>query len=192
MRLALELEAQQDDDRRATLELMDWVRIVGAAALLVVGVLLLLVLTFVLAPEARPEELGVGVVKAVKVKPEAPKAKAGSERAWLWGGLGALAGAKAADAWRTRQLQDRGGIELNPIYGRHPSVGRQVGVNVAFMAIEGGGYWLTQRNHHAWVRWTGRVMLGYSIANHAKLAGCNASLPAQGNQRCSSLPGMAW
>lgn len=67
MRLAYELEDQQASEREATLEMMDWIRIAGAGALLLGAIIILLVLTFVLAPEARGDD---GVV------PDAPRAKA--------------------------------------------------------------------------------------------------------------------
>lgn len=38
-----------------------------------------------------------------------------------------LAASKTADAIATRQLLDRGGVELNPVFGRHPSPAKHVG-----------------------------------------------------------------
>ena len=87
-----------------------------------------------------------------------------------------LGAAKTADAISTRQLLNRGGGEGNPIFGLNPSSGKQAGINAGFFIAQSTLFYLTEHNHNAWVRWTGRVWLGATIANHAQLAVCNARL----------------
>ena len=44
-------------------------------------------------------------------------------------GVSLLAASKTADATTTRQLLDRGGLENNPLFGRHRSSAKQAGIN---------------------------------------------------------------
>jgi hypothetical protein len=112
---------------------------------------------------------------------EAPKAKPviashKFDKRVFFTGIGLLAAAKTADAVTTRQVLDRGGYELNPVYGRHPSPARQAGINAAFFIGQSALFYLTERNRHAWVRWTGRVWFGAVIVNHTQLAVCNSGI----------------
>jgi len=104
--------------------------------------------------------------------PDTPK----PNRTIFMAGVSLLAASKTADAISTRQLLDRGGWENNPIFGRHPSPAKQAGINLAFFAGESALFYLTERNHHAWVRWTGRAFLAHAITEHSHAAACNAGI----------------
>lgn len=52
--------------------------------------------------------------------PDAPKPKPHSQKVF-WIGTALLAASQTADAITTRQIQDRGGWENNPLLGRRPS-----------------------------------------------------------------------
>src|SRR6266478_497678 len=110
----------------------------------------------------------------------------------FFAGIGLLAAAKTADAITTRQLLDRGGWENNPQIGRHPSSIRLAGHAAAMFAAQSAVFYLTERNHHAWVRWTCRVWLGSTITNHAQLAACNAGIDVHGalTQCRNIIPGL--
>ena len=114
-----------------------------------------------------------------------------NRRVFLTGAI-SLAAAKAADAITTRQLLNNGGVELNSIYGRHPSVGRQVGVNLGFYAAQTTAFYFTERSRSRWVRWAGRTWLTGVVVNHAQLAACNARIDPRGTEKCSSFPGSVW
>ena len=104
-------------------------------------------------------------------------------------GISLLAAAKTADAITTRQLLDRGGWENDPVFGRHPSPTKQAGINLAFFAGESAVFYLTEHNRHAWIRWTGRAILAYSIVEHSQAAACNAGINTHvpGVQNCGPL-----
>ena len=87
-----------------------------------------------------------------------------------------LAAAKSADAITTRQLLDRGGWENNPVFGRHPSPGKQAGINAGIFAAQSAALYFTERSRHSWIRWTGRAFLAHAIEEHARLAACNAGI----------------
>lgn len=95
-------------------------------------------------------------------------------------GISLLAAAKTADAITTRQVLDRGGWETNPIFGRHPSIARQVGINAGSFAVQSVAFYFTERNHHRWIRTAGRVWFGVLVVNHAKIAACNSGLNVNG------------
>lgn len=69
----------------------------------------------------------------------------------FWVVMGALAAAKTTDAITTeRFLCTKNSYETNPIFGRHPSVGRFAGINAAYFSGEVGlAYGLKRfgRNH---------------------------------------------
>jgi len=114
--------------------------------------------------------------KQEKPLPDAPKPKQQFSRTVYVPGVSLLAAAKTADAITTRQLLDRGGLELNPVFGRSPSPAKQAGINLAFFAGESALFYFTERNHHAWVRWTGRAFLAHSVVEHSYAATCNAGI----------------
>jgi len=105
-------------------------------------------------------------------KPDAPKP---NKKIFVIG-VSLLAASKTADAITTRQLLDRGGWENDPVFGRHPSPVKQAGLNLAFFAGESALFYFTERNHHAWVRWTGRAFLAHSVVEHSYAAACNAGI----------------
>ena len=43
-------------------------------------------------------------------------------------------------------------------------------------AAQSFAFYLTERNRHAWVRWTGHALLATATEEHARLAACNAGL----------------
>jgi hypothetical protein len=122
-----------------------------------------------------------------KPLPDAPKPK--TTRASIFvAGVSLLAAAKTADAITTRQLLDRGGQELNPIFGKHPSPAKQAGINAGIFAAQSFAFYLTERNRHAWVRWTGRALLAHVVIDHSQAAACNAGIDTHGPARnCGPL-----
>ena len=122
-----------------------------------------------------------------KPLPDAPK----PNKKVFVAGVSLLAAAKAADAITTRQLLDRGGWENNPAFGRHPSPAKQAGINAGIFAAQSFAFYLTERNRHAWVRWTGRALLATATEEHARLAACNAGLNTHSPvvQSCNPFPG---
>jgi len=102
-----------------------------------------------------------------------------------------LAAAKTADAITTRRALNLGGWENNPVFGRYPSPAKQAGINLAFFAGESAVFYLTEHNHHSWVRWAGRAFLAHSVIEHVHAAACNAGLSptARVTQSCGRLIG---
>jgi hypothetical protein len=97
-----------------------------------------------------------------------------------------LAAAETADAISTRRVLDAGGHENNSLLlGRHPSPAKQAAVTAGLFAVQVVIFRLTERNRHAWVRWTGRAVLGGEIVVHAQLATCNARIGPR--ERCPAL-----
>jgi len=129
--------------------------------------------------------LAIPLHAQTKPLPDAPKP---NRKAFL-AGVSLLAASKTADAITTRQLLDRGGRENDPVFGRHPSPAKQAGINLAFFAGESALFYLTEHNHHAWVRWTGRAFLAHSILEHSYAAACNAGVNTQAPsaQNCRPL-----
>ena len=121
-----------------------------------------------------------------KPLPDAPK----PNKKILVVGVSLLAASNVADAITTRQLQDRGGVELNPIFGPHPSPAKQAGINLGVFVAQAGLFYLTEHNRHAWVRWTGRALLGAATEEHARLAACNADINTRSTvvQSCNPFP----
>lgn len=64
--------------------------------------------------------------------PDAPRPKVLDRKFIL--ASGALAASAAFDMTETKLLLDRGGVEYNPAFGRHPSTARLVGVASAWFA----------------------------------------------------------
>ena len=124
-------------------------------------------------------------------KPEAPKPKTQAlvtrntayaavtphRRVFLFG-VSLLAASKTADAITTRQVLDRGGWENDHVFGRHPSPAKQSLINLGIFGVQAGVFYLTERNRHAWIRWTGRAFLAHEIEEHTRFAACNAALNA--------------
>ena len=108
------------------------------------------------------------------LKPEAPKPK--TDHKVFLVGVSLLAASKTADAITTRQLLDRRGRELNPIFGSHPSPAKQAAVNLGFFAAESTVAYIAEHNKHAWVRWAGRAFVSHAIMNHVHAAACNAGI----------------
>lgn len=118
-------------------------------------------------------------------KPEAPRPKAHSNKVFI-AGVSLLAASNTADAVTTRQLLDRGGVELNPIFGGHPSPVKQAGINAAVLAAQATAFYFTERSRHKRIRWTGRALIGLAIEQHTELAACNAGIDPRlpVSQRC--------
>lgn len=101
-------------------------------------------------------------------------------------GISLLAATNVVDAIITRQLLNRGGVELNPVFGLHLSPAKQAGVNAGIFAAQAAAFYLTEHSRHKWIRWTGRALIGLQTEEHARLAACNASLGGSG--RCNPAP----
>lgn len=104
--------------------------------------------------------------------PEAPK----PHRAAFWAGVSLLAASQTTDAITTRRLLNHGYSEMNPLFGLHPSVGRQVAINIVMFAGGAAAFYLSEKSHNRFVRWSGRAMMAFEIADHADLAACNMDL----------------
>ena len=105
-------------------------------------------------------------------------------------GVSLLAAAKTADAITTRRALNQGAWENDPVFGRHPSPAKQAGINLAFFAGESALFYVTERNRHAWVRWTGRALLAHAVIDHSQAAACNAGIDTHGPARnCGPLLG---
>jgi len=132
--------------------------------------------------------LAIPLYAQEKSLPEAPKPKQQFSRKVYVAGVSLLAASNVADAITTRQLLNRGGWENNPIFGKHPSPAKQAGINLAFFAGESALFYITERNHHAWVRWTGRALLAHAVIDHSQAAACNAGIDTHGPARnCGPL-----
>src|SRR5215813_15497511 len=86
--------------------------------------------------------------------PETPKPKphAFNKRLFLAAEF-ALAGAKTFDAVETRRALNHGGVESNPVFGNHPSPGRQAAVNALYFVSESALFYATEHSRHRWIRW---------------------------------------
>ena len=104
-------------------------------------------------------------------------------------GTALLAASKTADAITTRRLLDRGGWENNPIFGPYPSPPEQSRINLGIFGAQAGAFYLTQRNRHGWVRWTGRALVAHVIVEDSRLAACNARVDTHSPaiQNCGPL-----
>lgn len=124
-----------------------------------------------------------GSVAQKPVMPDAPK----PNHKIFFAEISALGMSKSADAVTTRRLLDNGGVELNPIFGQHPSPGRQAGINAAFFAVDVSALYVTEHSRKSWLRWTGRTYIALVIANHAHLAACNSRIDPHSSQRCHPI-----
>ena len=108
-----------------------------------------------------------------KPLPDAPK----PNRTIFVAGASLLAGAKTADAITTRQLLDRGGWELDPNFGSHPSPAKQAGINAGIFAAQSLAFYLTERNRHSRTSadWQS-ALLAHAVVEHLHLAACNAGI----------------
>ena len=129
--------------------------------------------------------------------PEAPKPKPESlvvesrdyhSSKVFWLGTALLAASNTADGITTRQVLDRGGQELNPMFGRHPSPARQAGIDAALFAVQVIAFHFTERSRYKPVRWAGRLFIAYQIADYTRAAACNSQIGAgiqfNPHQRC--------
>jgi hypothetical protein len=106
--------------------------------------------------------------------PDAPKPK--PDRRVFYVGVSLLAASKTADAIETQRVQNRGGWENNPEFGRHPSSSRLAGVNALFFAGQSALFHKTESSQRWYVRWGGRAYIGLVIADHIQLATCNSKI----------------
>lgn len=72
--------------------------------------------------------------QTVPLLPDAPRPKVVDRKFVV--ASGALAASAAFDMTETKLLLDRGGVEYNPAFGRHPSTTRLVAVASAYVAAE--------------------------------------------------------
>lgn len=151
----------------------------------------ILAIVFLLAPTlARADELpDAPVAKPDAVRVEVARRPSALNHRVFVAGVSALALAETADILETRRLIDRGGVELNPIFGRHPSTARQVGLNAIFFVGQTTVFYFTEKSRRPAVRWAGRIWITGMIVNHARMAACNSSINPTGSERCSPFPG---
>ena len=104
-------------------------------------------------------------------------------------GVTALAAAKSFDMRETSAMLARGDQEFDPLLGAHPSNARIQGTAAAVFSLEAGGFYFTERSHHAWVRWSGRALLVLAIEEHLRLGACDAKLQrfAPASEKCHAL-----
>lgn len=121
------------------------------------------------------------LARAQKELPDAPKP---NDKKIFIIGTAALAAAKSYDAITTQQLLNRGGVEMDPLFGRHPSSARIAGINAAMFGAESFAFYLTEHSHKRWIRWLGRGYISYSIADHIRAGVCNSGIHPPSNQSC--------
>src|SRR5271157_4681822 len=94
----------------------------------------------------------------------------------FWTGVSLLAASTTADAITARQGFNRGESEIDPVFGKHPSAGRQAAINALFFAGQSTLFYETEKNRRWYVRWGGRAFIGLVIADHVHLAVCNSKI----------------
>lgn len=94
--------------------------------------------------------------------------------------LSALAGSAIADGITTAHVQDRGGFEVNPIYGRHPSSGRLAAIQLGFFTSSGSLLWFGEHSHFRWMRWGSRSYVAGETAFHSFAAVHNTGVCPNG------------
>lgn len=64
-------------------------------------------------------------------------------------------------------------------------------LTAGIFAAQSFAFYLTERNRHKWLRWTGRALVGLQTEEHARLAACNSQIGSSGPARnCSALLGL--
>lgn len=107
--------------------------------------------------------------------PETPKAKPHTFNKCLFiAAEFALAGAKTFDAIETRRALNHGGVESNPVFGKHPSPGRQAAVNALYFVSESALFYAMEHSRYRWIHWAGRISLGITVQEHIRLGTCAA------------------
>ena len=86
--------------------------------------------------------------------------------------------ALAFDAGTTQSLIGRGGYEIDPVYGRHPGIARQVLTTAGFGALAVVLLGKTERSKR--LRWPGRVAALGIIGSHLVLGYNNATICTHG------------
>jgi hypothetical protein len=88
----------------------------------------------------------------------------------------AVTGAAMSADWITtvHNIYKPGRFETNSLLGHHPSEGKIAAYGAAEFAVAAGMLWVTEHNHHKWVRVAGRLLVADSAINHAQNAVCNA------------------
>jgi hypothetical protein len=100
--------------------------------------------------------------------PDAPKPKPQHSRKVFWIGVTALATAETFDSVETRRGLNVGGSEANPFFGPHPGIARQSLTAAGLFAAEATVFHFTERSRHWYIRWPGRVGLGYVVVIHVR------------------------
>ena len=101
----------------------------------------------------------------------------------FWIGTTLLAASKTADAITTRQLLDRGRVELNPVFGRRPSPGTRAAVYAVFFAGQVIAFHFAEKSRKPWIGWVGGVGLGFQIEEHIRAAACNSQIDTRASAR---------
>jgi len=97
--------------------------------------------------------------------PDVPKPHTGKV---FWAGVTALAAAETFDSIETRRMLNAGGSESHPFFGPYPSPARQAATAAALFGAEATIFHFTERSRHWYIRWPGRVGLGYMFAAHVR------------------------
>jgi hypothetical protein len=125
--------------------------------------LIISVLLFLFPFSARAQELSVAPVSSAKI--DAPK----PNHRIFWIGTAALGASSAWDMSSTARTIDGGGKEYNPLFGPHPSHERIATLSAGMFAASASAFYLTERSHHRWIRWTGRAAVAFVIEQHVRL-----------------------
>jgi len=82
----------------------------------------------------------------------------------------ALAGAAAYDWKTTSDLQARGGYERNAAWaiGHYPSNLKITVFGAAWTTGELIGFHYTERSHHRWIKWAGRLYVAWAVEEHVR------------------------
>ena len=77
-------------------------------------------------------DIDVSPIEPVPPLPEESFKK--PSKAGFYGSLGVMGAGQLADVLSTKAVLDKGGVELNPLFGKKPSVGRMLGVKAPVYA----------------------------------------------------------
>lgn len=60
-------------------------------------------------------------------------------------------------------------------------------LTAGIFAAQSFAFYVTERNRHKWLRWTGKALVGLQTEEHARLAACNFQIGSSGPARNYSL-----
>lgn len=129
---------------------------------------------------------------AVRIEPPKRESIHKFNKKVFYTGVGLMAAVQTADAITTRQVLNIGGSEKNHLFGTHPGVGTQAGINLGIFAARSTVFYFTEKSSHRWIHWTGRTALGMAIVNHTSLAACGADIAGGGRPTCHAPFPVPW